>query len=274
MAGPGDSRAQVLSADAARALLRQKESGGGPASVSLPVFPRQLGAPPGAGDKPIDIHEPGGRLLANMLHPSFGVFERENRVLPDDSWYDLGVSPTRPVQFEVLGYKIPDQMHFWIFDYEFSVFRLSGIDPSDIVEAEPGRFSSVMGFDITVNGKRPANLQFQLDPQPVSLTKQSMNTQGTPSGPTPTTDQFNASAFNSFASTAYAGQSLLPVRRAVQGPEGQPWTIIAKQGETVSLACVIFRRVRAPIGAVKGRVAGYLLNANLSETLLERMRPR
>ena len=64
------------------------------------------------------------------------------------------------------------------------------------------------------------------------------------------------------------------MRRPVQGPEGQPWTVIAKQGESVSLVCVIFKRVLSPLAAVQARIAGYLIQSNESEALLQRMRPR
>jgi hypothetical protein len=292
MAARDHSRAspQPLTSETARSLLRSLETGFGappapgqptPMPIAVPAtqlpasppYARQMQAPPGIG--PIGaMHQPGGQWLANLLHDSVGVQEWENRVLPDDSWYDPGVNPANPVQFEIFAYKVPSQMHLWIYDYEFSIFRLSGLEAGDIVQAEPGRFSSNMGFDITVNGVRHADLKFQLDPQATAVTRQSFNTQGTPSGPTPTAAQFSAGTSASFASTASSGQSLLPVRRKVQGPEGQPWTMIARQGETVALSCVIFRRVRSPIAAVSARLAGYLLQSNLSTSLLERMRPR
>jgi hypothetical protein len=279
----------VPTADSARDFLRSLERGLGQAPepppgaampMPVPVSPsqvvplsRQLMSPPGIGATQ-PIHEPGGQWLTNLLHNSINVYEWENRVLPDDSWYDPGVNPGNPVQFEIFAFKVPSQMHLWIYDYEFSIYRLSGIDPGDIVLAEPGRFASNIGFDITVNGSRYANLKYQLDPQATAVTRASFNTQGTPSGPQPTNAQFNNGASASFGSTAGAGQSLLPVRRKVQGPEGQPWTMLAQQGETVALSAVIFRRIRSPIAAVSARLAGYLLQSNLSTALLERMRPR
>ncbi len=274
--------APVNTADA-RDFLRQAalhqvpDLGASPGSfghTGPPVVRSQLAAPPGVGGEPALVREPGGQVLNNLLHPAMHVIEQMNRVLPDDSWYDLSVSPARPIQFEVLGYRVPNQMHLWIYDYEFLVYRLSGSDPADIVEAEPGRFTGAMGFDITVQGMRPANLLYQLDPQAVATTRASFNTQGTPAGAQPTAAQFNSAAAASFASTAGIGQSLLPVRRQVQGPEGQPWTMIAKEGEWVALSCVIFRRVRTPIGALEARFAGYLMQSNMSNALLDRMRPR
>ena len=292
MAARDNSRASAkqLTPDGARDLLRRLDTSLGalpapapgvstpmptvvPAQAPALLYDRPLQAPPGIN--PISaVHEPGGQWLQNLLHPSINVYEQENRVLPDDSWYDPGVNPANPVQFEIFAYKVPSQMHLWIYDYEFAIFRLSGLEAGDIVQAEPGRFSSNMGFDITVNGIRTANLKYQLDPQATAVTRQSFNTQGTPSGPQPTTAQFNNGASASFASTASAGQSLLPVGRKVQGPEGQPWTWVAQQGETVALSCVIFRRIRSPIAAVSARLAGYLLQSNLSSALLDRMKER
>jgi len=60
----------------------------------------------------------------------------------------------------------------------------------------------------------------------------------------------------------------------MQGPEGMPFTFIARQQAKVSLSIIIFKRVLTPIAAVEGRHAGFLLQSSLAESLILRMRPR
>jgi hypothetical protein len=230
---------------------------------------QDLGVPGTGVYEPVPIHEPGGDLLRKLLHPQFVPFEELYRVLPDDSWFQPSVSPNQPIQFELGSFTVPNGQQLWVFDYEFSVFRFSGTDPGDFVKAEAGRFAGVMGFDITVNGRRPSHLLYQLDPVPVVVSRQSFQ----PQGQTNNAD-FTRSASNSFAANASPALSLLPVRRAVQGVEGGPFTMIAKQGDKVALSCVIFEQVKTPIAAVEARHMGFLLQTNLAETLLNRMRPR
>lgn len=195
------------------------------------------------------------------------------RVLPQEAWFDPAVTPTTPVQFDLGSYKVPDHMALWIMDYEFSVYRQSGIDPGDIVPAEEGRFSGVMGFDISINGRRVSNLLYQLDPQPVVIAQTGF---APPPGGRATQAQFDSAAFNSFASTSGQGLSLLPVRRARQGVDSSvgPWTLIAQPGDVVTLTCVIFKTIMSPITAIQGRFMGYQVVSNFSQSLVQRMRPR
>jgi hypothetical protein len=230
---------------------------------------QDIGVPGTGVREPLPVHEPGGDLITSLQHPQFVVFEELYRVLPDDSWFQAAVSPNQPIQFELGSFTVPDGQQLWVFDYEFSVYRPSGSDASDFVKAEAGRFAGVMGFDITINGRRPSHLLYQLDPVPVAVSRQSFQ----PQGQTNNAD-FVRSTSNSFAANASPALSLLPVRRAVQGAEGEPFTMIAKQGDKVALSCVIFRQVKSPIATIEGRHAGFLLQTNLAETLLNRMRPR
>jgi hypothetical protein len=229
----------------------------------------QEAGPPGLEQEPGYVHEPGGDFLNLLLHPQINIFEELYRVLPDDAWFQPTVSPTQPVQFELGSFTVPQSQQLWIYDYEFSLYRMSGSDPGDYVKAEAGRGSGQIGFDVTINGRRLSHLLYQLDPNPVPITRQSFNPQNQT-----TAADFSRAAVGSFASTASPGLSLLPVRRAVQGAEGAPFTLIAQQGDKVALSCVIFRRILFPIATIEGRHAGFLLQTNLAETLINRLRPR
>lgn len=267
----GDARGAALS------LLRERgmvppEQGGGP----MAALPRQVGdGPPGSMPAPPHVHLSGGKVLQDVKHPIFRTVEELYRVLPEEGFFDLELSPSRPFKFPLGAFRVPKNQQLWMTDYSFAVLRLSGVDASDFVYAEAGRFSGVMGFDVTINDRRLSELRYQLDPQPLSLTReQFQRPKEAPPGPdVAPPDVFNRAAAQSFASAAGVGSSLLPVRPFVQGPREGPFTWIADENDYVALSCVIFRPLRSPIAAVEGRMAGFLLHTNLSEALLRRMRP-
>lgn len=233
----------------------------------------QQAGPPGIGEAPALVHRPGGDIIAQTQHPAFTTFERLRRKLPEEGWFDPDLGPEAPVQFQIESFTVPDGMNLWLFDYEFSAYRPSGVDPGDFIKAEAGRFSNQLGFDINISGKRDGNLSYQLDPDAVTLGRPVFeNPTGTFSSDT--TTKFNSSRANSFAAATNAGTSLLPVRRAVQGAEGHPFTFVVGEGGKVALNCVIFNTVSSPLSCVEGRMAGYLIHTQVSTALLNRVRPR
>jgi hypothetical protein len=269
---------------AAAALVReaQGETAEREEQLQSEFFGQQAGVP-GMGDAPELRHEPGASVLANkLLHPAFQIMEREYRALPEQGWFTPDVNPKRPIEFQLGSFEVPRNQALWLTDYQFQVFRPSGVDPGDFVVAAPGRFSNQIGFDISARGKRQSNISYQLDPQPVFQGRPEYQPQITPpsgffAGPGPGTgaaDPFNNAAARTFASTASPGTSLLPRRPNVQGPRGGPFTFVVGEGAAVSLNVVIFNALTSPIAAIGGRLAGYLLHVNLSSALLQRVRPR
>lgn len=265
----------VLPSSTARSLVP-----GMPAGRPYPGMPKdqpneqgQEIGPPGVGSAPTLVHAPGGNLVSALQPNGFTTIERLFRAAPQEAWFSPSVSPTSPVQFDLGSFQVPANQHLWIMDYEFSVYRQSGIDPGDIIRAEDGRFSGVMGFDININGRRMGNLLYQLDPQPVQIAQTGF---APPVGTRATQAQFNSAAFNSFAATSGQGLSLLPVRRARQGVDSSvgPFTMIAHATDVVTLTAVIFKTVMSPITAIEGRFMGYTVTASMSETLLMRTRAR
>lgn len=235
------------------------------------TFQGQQAGTPGMGEPPILVHEAGGDTVSGLLHPAFTVLERLYRTLPEGGWFSPSVSPASPVQFQMGSFTVPPNLTLWLTDYEFSVYRPSGIDPGDFLRAAEGRYSNVMGFDITIGGQRLSNLSYQLDPAPVTLSRQAFEP---PPGARAVQAQFDRASVNSFASTASPGTSLLPPWDKTQGPRGGPFTFVVGQGGQVNLNCVIFNTIPSPIAAVQGRCAGYLINENVSDSLLNRVRPR
>lgn len=233
----------------------------------------QSAGPPGLGAEPILSHSPGGALLELLQHPAFMNVFRRYRALPEDSWFDPSVSPTRPIQFQLGAFQVPPGTQYWLFEYQFNAYRQSGIDPGDSIIAEAGRFSSVLGFDVNVDGSRQGNLLNQLDPVPVQLQRPefqpfSGRTRGGDAAP------FNTASANSFAATASPGLSLLAPGTNTQSPFNGPFTIIAREGQIVVLSVVIFKPINAPLTALEGIHTGYLVHTQVADSLINRLRPR
>lgn len=224
----------------------------------------QEAGPPGLGPQPCDqsvlAHLPGGDILKRLQHPVFRTFEHAPKVAPEASWVAPTVSRDRPIFFNLKpDYKVPKGQHLWIMDYEFIVYRMSGVDAGDWVRLEEGRLQGSIGFDITVDGRRSSELFFQSQPAPVEFT---------------TTLGRVANASTAAATTVGPGTSLLPLRPNVQGARSAPFTIIAREEQTVRLLGGIFMRLGITPAAVEGRIAGYLCQSSVSEALIQRMRPR
>jgi hypothetical protein len=229
----------------------------------------QSAGPPGYGAEPVLMHQPGGELLFKLAPSVPAPEEVLFRSQAQGSWFAPSVAPTNPVSFEIGSFAVPTSMQFWLFDYEFLCFRQSGLDPLDAVAAEDGRFNTTLGFDLTVNGRRSGHLFFQLDPVPPGTAASAFSPvpfAGVPGG--------LQAAYQAYAPNSAAGTSLLPARRVRYGAPGLPFTIIAKEGDRVTMSCTIFRQVNAPLKFVQARVLGYLLGSNAAESLLQRMRPR
>jgi hypothetical protein len=230
------------------------------------------GSVPGQGAAPMLMHEPGGELLNKLVHPVFQVIEQMDRVLPEESWFSNLVTPNAPIQFDITSYQVPEGKTLWIYEYEFQIYRFSGVDAGDFIAAEHGRFTNVMGFDVRVGERRPNHIRYGLDPQPIQVSRiqyrptvQDLNMSD------PAT--FNQQASKSFGNVAGTSMALLPVRREMQGPSNAPFTMFANENENINLSCVIFRQVQTPLAAIEARFAGYLMNDQVSTALLNRIRP-
>lgn len=242
---------------------------------------RSLGAgPPFAAVPPLVQHEPGGDVITSQLkHPSFVTVDRLFRTLPEDAFFEPTLSPSKPFIFELGSFVVPAGMQFWMTDYRFSVLRFSGLDAGDFLEAAPTRFSSSLGFDVTIAATiRQANLNYEIDPTPVA-TKRSQFAPRIPGRNSPgrfevPNSVFDSAAAKSFASTAGPGNSLLPVRDQLQGPRGGPFTFIVEEGQTVALVCAVLRPLTSPIAAIQGSLAGFTIHTNMGKTLISRIRPQ
>jgi hypothetical protein len=250
---------------------------GSPAQLKQ-AWPGSTGAGvPGMAGEPLAQHVPGGNLVGQVLHQGASPIERFFNKLPEEGWFAAQVSPSRPVQVDLGSFTSPNGQSFWLFDYEFQVFVQSGVDPGDVKPAETGRFFGVLGFDITFNGSRLANLRYEIDPGPSVFTKSGFQQGGTPGNPLgvrlPPPSAFALATANSFAA-AGPGLSLLPVWDKLYGPRQGPFSVQVQEGATVTLSAFIFHPLPAPIASISGRLAGFLIGSNVSNTLVNRVRLR
>jgi hypothetical protein len=236
---------------------------------------------PGAHCASTSIVLEGGFVVPNILDESFVPFERLYRTLPEEAMYDPGVSPNRPVAFDIGAFVVPAQFTLLLFDLTPNVFRLSGFDVGDALPVEPQRFASQMGFEVQIAGKRPGNLEYQLDPvaiqtgslafasqqqSPFTLGQQSRTAQAPAVvrpdayAPQPLTPaQFNVNAASSFANTAGVGTALQPQRPRRAGALAIPYTLYATGGQFVRIRGVIFRALQSPIAFIEYDIAGLLV---------------
>jgi hypothetical protein len=135
-----------------------------------------------------------------------------------------------------------------------------------------------MGFDVTINGKRPNNISYELDPKPLTDVRpefrqfeQNVIADGRVVA---TNSDFDEAAAQQFGASGGQGTSLLPVRTQLQGSRSGPFTMIVDENQVVALSVTLFRPLRAPIAGIQGRLAGFLLHTNLAKTLLNRIYPR
>ncbi len=130
-----------------------------------------------------------------------------------------------------------------------------------------------MGFDLTQSGRRNANVEYQLDPQPQIVQNPAFDRPiGSPR--MPSTAEFERAQANSFASVAGVGTSLLPVTDQVLGPRRQPFTFIIPADSVVTARAIIFRTISAPIAAIAAKISGHLLHQQTAEALIQRIRPQ
>jgi hypothetical protein len=220
----------------------------------------------------------GGELNALLVHPEILPFEQLYRRLPEEGMFNAGVSPETPFTFELGAFRVPDTFELLMFDLRPDIYRFNGVDPGDTVPVEARRFSSIMGFEITIDQRHVGNVRFELDPVPIQSTPQAFTPQirvgefGALLGETPPS-RFNLASANSFANAAGAGLSLNPQRPHRYGPLSVPFTLYARSGQTVQIRCVIFRPVPSPIAFIEYDIGGLLLPDEWVTSMTECMKP-
>lgn len=215
--------------------------------------------------------EAGGNLTSQILHPSITPFEQLYRRLPEEGMFAATVTPSNPFVFELGAFQVPAKMALLLFDIRPDIYRFSGVDAGDYVPVESRRFSSIMGFDLTVDQKRTGEVSFQIDPVAIQTSTQQAFNNNNNTHPQANAGQFAIGQANTFASPAGAGTALLPQRPERYGALDIPFTIVAQAGQVVQARCVIFRPVPTPIAFIEYDIAGVLVPqywfANIAEVV-------
>ncbi len=274
-------------------LLREREVRGlgigapqPPANVKTLVPGRSgyLGPSPSEGeastwgcDAAQRVQLAGGALNTLLVHPEITPFEQLYRRLPSEGMFLPGVSPERPFVFELGAFRVPDTFDLLLFDLRPDIYRFSGVDAGDTVPVEARRFSSIMGFEVTVDQRHLGNVRFELDPIAIQTTTQAFapeirSTEFSQVLQTPPA-RFNIAAANSFANAAGAGLSLLPQRPYRWGPLSVPFTLYVRSGQTVQVRCVVFRPIPSPIAFIEYDIGGLLIPDEWVSSMTECMKP-
>jgi len=215
----------------------------------------------------------GGMLTSLIQHPSTLAFERLYRRLPEEGMFDANISPTNPFTFELGAFRVPGNFSLLLFDLIPNLFRFSGLDPGDYIPIETERFSSILGFSLTVDQRFVGNVEFELDPAPIQRGSlqafQSSNT----TNPEATLANIAIGQANSFANASSAGTGLLPQRPRRYGAPSVPFTLIANANQTVQASCVIFRPVPTPIAFIEYSLSGLLLPSTWADAALNIISP-
>jgi hypothetical protein len=225
----------------------------------------------------------GGALNTLLVHPEVTPFEQLYRRLPEEGMFLDSVGPENPFTFELGAFRVPDTFTLLLFDLRPDIYRFSGVDPGDTIPVEARRFSSVLGFQITVDQRQPANLLYQLDPAPIQTFPEAFtNPIGAPGELPPAIaaaigfqngSRFNLSQATSVATASGAGDQLQPQRPTRYGPLSVPFTMYIRPGQTFQVRCVIFNPVPSPIAFIEYDIAGMLMPDTWVTTMTECMKP-
>jgi hypothetical protein len=239
------------------------------------------------------VAQVGGSISELLVHPAFVPFEVLYRKLPEAGMFTA--TPQRNFTFELGAFQVPQQMTFVFADYSFNVFRPNGAAVGDSVPIEEARLTTVMGYDVKISAKRPANIRMEIDPVPIESTKDAFSPQQSPgviatnnvqqfpmgfnvpafepsSAPQQATPaQFNAANFARSSTPSGPGLSLLPQRRGKLGP--LKMFTYARENETVSFEVVIFKPIPIPISFIEVDVTGILMPSNVLDDMINTIKP-
>ena len=225
----------------------------------------------------------GGALASLMVNPEITPFEQLYRRLPEEGMFLDSVGPESPFSFELGAFRVPSNFSLLLFDLRPDIYRFSGVDAGDTVPVEARRFSSIMGFQITIDQHQPGNLLFQLDPVPIQTFTQAFTTPQPALGEIPPEiaaalgfaqgSRFDIAAASSFGNAAGTGDSLMPQRPHRYGPMSAPFTLYVRSGQTVQIRCVIFNPIPSPIAFIEYDIAGFLMPEIWLNSLTECMKP-
>jgi len=218
--------------------------------------------------RPQRVYLAGASLNQIIQHPSVTPFERLWRRLPEQGIHSSLVSPERPFTLEMGSFQVPQEMTLFIFDYRPDVYRFSGQDPNDILPAEDRRFSGQMGWNISINGTIPGNIQYELQPIPRQTLPSAYIKRILSPGEFLPETAFNITRANQFGAAAGSALGTLPQRHQRYGAQDVPFTLCVYENQIFQANAKVFEPILTPIGAFEFDVGGYLLNKTVADKIL------
>jgi len=227
----------------------------GPRPVAPPL--PDLGPAPGT-DRVATVRAqvPGGQALSYVQSDKLLWFERVYRKLPPKGTFSA--TPSKPLTFTMGSFRVPKNQVLVVTDYSFNIYRFSGASPGDYLPIEENRLSTQVGWDITVDGSRQADLSYELIP--------SVETQSAAAFPIASTSDDPAQDYqfeqvrqmqNQGAVPAYG--SLMPQRIVRPGRTPVANNYVAQTNSNLNVSCSIIRKIPIPIAFFEATLSGMLM---------------
>jgi len=214
----------------------------------------------------------GGALTSLMVDPLITPFEQLFRALPEEGMFNPNVTPSRPFVFELGSFTPQQTMALALFDLRPDIYRFSGINAGDTVPVEARRFSSALGFDVTIDKHHNLGAyQYQLDP--AAINHGGSTAFRPPAGSTDLFTTPDISASQSSGVVAGVGASLQPQRPDRPGAGSIPWMLLVRSGQVVQFRCVVFHPIPHPIAWIEYDIAGIILSEKIMDAYLSCVKP-
>jgi hypothetical protein len=206
------------------------------------------------------------------INPQLQPLEQLWSCEPNDSWYDAARSPSNYTRFEIGNYQVPNGQALLLLDFDFQPFAPTGHGPYESAPVAEGHLTGSLGFALEINGSTPGQVRYELEPTPSNFQQRRFRPQ--PSVQIPLTERVQADYQRTLA-TSYAaatfGTNLLPVRRGRSGAPSCPWSVVALEGESVTMTGMIYRPIPYPLSMIRGRIMGYTGSLKLVKQLLSEL---
>ena len=214
-------------------------------------------------------------MAASAMSPDVEIFEVESCAEPNEAWYDPARSPTNTTSIEVLSYKVPTGRAVLLLDYTIEPY-VFGLGAVSALPAPDRGLWRTLGHTLTVDGKTPGVISFDLEPVPSTNQRMAYRNTGTSLRRLDeiTAGDYARTRSRRYGRTTVGGTAIMPPRTTHHGfaPGVAQWSILADEGETIVLGALIYRALPFPLAFLEGRLVGYAAPRNTLLTLLEDMR--
>lgn len=198
------------------------------------------------GSKMITVRLPATTLTPRLQAQRLPTFTRSFRTQGSVSLYDPSVSRNKPVQFDIGSFAVPGTQSVLITNFELRIATFSGIAGGDVEYLDPPALSTRMGFSFKVNSQQPQiNAVLALAPVPLLADTQGIVSTG--NGRNPTTTVFTRANSSAYGFASASGLFLIPYNGIKLADPMGPFTLVANQGQVVSMGVFAFGPLPRPV---------------------------